>query len=105
MLILIFVVSFGPKKGTTLTYFFFWSVLFYQHIKHFKTYFNGTQLVRFQYSIVTSRPTIYLLFLFWCFFTFSGELLLLIIFNYNNLSDLTPSTFFSINKITCYIFT
>jgi hypothetical protein len=98
MLILVFVVSFGPKKGTTLTYFAFWSVPFYQYLQDFKTRPNNALLVRLQYSIITARPTIYLLFSFWCFFLFFGELLLLVTFNYNTISDLIPSSFFTTIK-------
>ena len=53
---------------------------------------------RFQFTIITSRTTIYLLFSFWCFFFFFGEILLLLTFNYNNLTDLIPSNFFMFTK-------
>ena len=70
MLILVFVVSYGPKKGTLQTYSIFWNVPFYWYSRTFKAYKNNNLLTRFQYSIITARPTIYLLFLFWCFFFF-----------------------------------
>ena len=37
MLILVFVVSFGPKKGTLLTYDSFWRYPFYEYLKGVKT--------------------------------------------------------------------
>lgn len=53
---------------------------------------------RFQFTSITSRTTIYLLFSFWCFFFFFGEILLLLTFNYNTLTDLIPSNFFMSTK-------
>lgn len=53
---------------------------------------------RFQFTIITSRTTTYVLFTFWCFFFFFGEFLLLIMFNFNTLSDLIPSHFFISTK-------
>lgn len=55
-------------------------------------------LFRFQFSLFTSRPTIYVLFFFWLFFLFCGEFLLLITFNYQTTTDLIPSTFFLLFK-------
>lgn len=55
-------------------------------------------LYRFQYTALTSRTTVYLLLLFWCFFFFAGEGLLLIVLNYNTLTDLIPSGFFTFTK-------
>lgn len=53
---------------------------------------------RFQHTALTSRLTVYILGLFWCFFFFFGESLLLITFNYNTLTDLIPSSFFVFTK-------
>ena len=55
-------------------------------------------LYQFQFTIITSRTTIYVLFLFWCFFFFFGEFLLLITFNMNTLNDLIPSNYFTFFK-------
>jgi len=55
-------------------------------------------LYQFQFTVVTSRTTIYTLFVFWCFFFFFGEFLLLVIFNINTLSDLIPSNHFTLFK-------
>jgi NADH:ubiquinone oxidoreductase subunit 5 (subunit L)/multisubunit Na+/H+ antiporter MnhA subunit len=107
MLILVFVVSFGAKKGTILTYANYWYSNFYNNFQLLSTTLNNknsqTNLKhllkhRFQFTIITSRTTIYLLFSFWCFFFFFGEILLLLTFNYNNLTDLIPSNFFMFTK-------
>ena len=111
MLILVFVVSFGPKKGTILTYSSYWYANFYSNLQLFlssrfevsnisknKTTVKHLMRHRFQFTVITARPTIYLLFSFWCFFFFFGELLLLLTFNYNNLTDLIPSSYFNIIK-------
>jgi hypothetical protein len=107
MLILVFVVSFGAKKGTILTYASYWYSNFYNNFQLLTTSLNNKMspttlklllLHRFQFTIITSRTTIYLLFSFWCFFFFFGEILLLLTFNYNNLTDLIPSNFFMFTK-------
>ena len=107
MLILVFIVSFGPKKGTILTYSGYWYANFYANFHIFTSLlnqnFNITTLKflmkhLFQFTSITSRFTIYVLFTFWCFFFFFGEFLLLLTFNYNNLTDLTPSNFFMSTK-------
>ena len=98
MLILVFVVSFGPKKGTLLTYAGFWSYPFYEYLTSAFLTNRAILLSRFQFTIITARPTVYLLILFWCFFFFFGEFLLLITFNYNTLTELVPSSFFTTTK-------
>lgn len=108
MFILIFVVSFGSKKGVLAAYSWAWYPLY---ARSFQTLFNSlnysttsllplgkTMLYRFQHTALTSRTTIYLLAIFWCFFFFFGESLLLITLNYNTLSDLIPSSFFFLTK-------
>jgi len=107
MLILVFVVSFGAKKGTILTYASYWYANLYNNFQMLTSTLNNnctsttlkSLLVhRFQFTIITSRTTIYLLFSFWCFFFFFGEILLLLTFNYNTLTDLIPSNFFMFTK-------
>ena len=98
MIILTFIVSFGNKKGTLKTYQMFWFLSFYNYLNVYSNKWTKVSLLRFQHTIVTSRPTIYLLFFFWCFFFFFGELFLLVTFNYNTISDLIPSSFFTIIK-------
>jgi len=107
MFILVFVVSFGAKKGTLLSYSTYWYTNFYQNFFAF-THNLGPNLTlkalvksnryRFQFTVITARTTIYLLFTFWCFFFFFGEFLLLLTFNFNNLNDLIPSGFFNFIK-------
>lgn len=107
MLILVFVVSFGPKKGTILSYSSYWYANFYNNFQLLTNTISPTTLHptlkfymqhRFQFTAVTSRTTIYLLFSFWCFFFFFGEILLLLTFNFNTLVDLIPSNFFMSTK-------
>ena len=98
MLILVFVVSFGPKKGTVLTYAGFWNYPFYEYLTNAFLANKAVLLSRFQFTVITARPTVYILILFWCFFFFFGEFLLLITFNYNTLTELVPSSFFTTTK-------
>jgi hypothetical protein len=100
MFILVFVVSFGPKKSTLTVYSDIWKINFYQTLSTLVVNQKTANsivldlLFRFQFTLFTSRSTIYLLFSFWCFFFFFGESLLLLTFNFNTLSDLVPSSFF-----------
>jgi hypothetical protein len=98
-----FIVSFGPKKGNLSAYSSYWYANFgaaFQLLtkKNLKenifTYLNDSSLQRFQFTSITSRSTTYVLFYFWCFFFFFGEFLLLIMFNFNTISDLIPSHYF-----------
>ena len=107
MFILVFVVSFGPKKGTLLTYLSFWDTNFRKQfdilVNSPAAWTNIKSLAfiyryRFNFTVITARPTIYLLVSFWCFFFFFGEFLLLLTFNYNTTIDLIPSHFFTIIK-------
>jgi hypothetical protein len=108
MFILVFIVSFGTKKGTLAAYASTWYVLYSStsqvllNISNIKTsnYTNIRQnlVYRFQHTALTSRLTVYILALFWCFFFFFGESLLLLTFNYNTLIDLIPSSFFVFTK-------
>ena len=79
MLILVFVVSFGAKKGTILTYSSYWYSNFYHNFQMLSSMLNDKNtksnlkwllIHRFQFTMITSRTTIYLLFSFWCFFFF-----------------------------------
>jgi hypothetical protein len=103
MFILVFVVLFGPKKGVLTTYASCWNFQFYRLGQILINHFNrrtSRHLIdfyfkfRYQFSALTSRFTIYVLFLFWCFFFFYGETLYLITFNYSTLNDSIPSNFF-----------
>lgn len=94
---------YGPKKGVLTTYFsiFKFKNFTYNHlILNFKdinnNYFNIFKNFNFnyQFTAVTSRTTVYLLFLFWCFFFFFGESMFNLIFNFSVLSDVISSNFF-----------
>jgi hypothetical protein len=104
MFILVFVVSFGTKKGTLGAYSSMWTSLYSQslsilvNVKDLRSprlrFFYQYNFYRFQHTALTSRLTVYILVLFWCFFFFFGESLLLMTFNYNTLADLIPSGVF-----------
>ena len=108
MFILIFLVFFSTKKGTLLSYRTAWLPFFLQtlQIARSTTFlslnsvnsFLLSTIYRFQHTALTARSTVYLLVLFWCFFFFFGESLLLIVLNYNTLTDLIPSGFFVFTK-------
>lgn len=102
MFILIFVVIFGPKKGTLATYFSFWNTSFLTHLKLLinknKSIKTLYLLPRFQFTVVTGRLTSYVLFSFWMFFFFFGEYFLMILFNYSTLIDSVSGSYFSIFK-------
>ena len=108
MFILVFIVSFGTRKGVLASYSFAWYTLFtnsflvlsntlgWSQTRHRRSY--RQHFYRFQHSALTSRLTIYVLSLFWCFFFFFGESLLLVTLNYNTLVDSVPSSFFVFTK-------
>lgn len=74
MFILIFIVSFGTKKGTLATYSGTWYTLFSDSLYLLarnpqgallaSTGLTKKYLYRFQHTALTSRTTIYLLFVF-----------------------------------------
>ena len=101
--ILLFVVIFGPKKGVLSTYSSLWSFKFYKLGNSILKTFNrrtSRHLIdyyfkfRYQFTILTSRSTIYVLFCFWCFFFFFGETLFLLVFNFSTTVDTIPGNFF-----------
>jgi hypothetical protein len=103
MFILIFVVSFGTKKGVLASYSWAWFPIFKASFLNLGTLLNPRQLrpkmiYMFQHTALTSRLTVYILTVFWCFFFFFGESLLLLTLNYNTLIDLIPSSFFTLTK-------
>ena len=102
-----YVVSFGAKKGNLSAYSSYWYANFKSSFQLLTSFFNQSlsfenlnwrMLYRFQFTVITSRTTTYVLFIFWCFFFFFGEFLLLIMFNFNTVSDLIPSHFFVSTK-------
>jgi len=107
MLILVFRVAFGLKKGSVVAYRSGWSSILYQQayaifIKVGKkdTLINSKLfLYRFQFTTITSRKTSYVLVYFWIFFFFFGESLLLITFNFTTPIDTINShSFFGIKQ-------
>lgn len=110
MFILIFVVFFGPKKGTLPVYTSITSLDNLYEI-YFSSKMNLTRkfLLAFesnkqydatyqQLTYVTSRTTTFILLFFWIFFFYSGESLLLILLNYNTLIDSIISSNFTSTK-------
>lgn len=104
MFILVFVVLFGSKKGTLVTYSNFWNFKLQLQLSTIikNLIFNNSNLkkinnfliYRYQFTIVTCRTTIYILFAFWSFFFFFGESLLLILFNFSTISDAILNNYF-----------
>ena len=96
-----FVISFGLKKGNLSAYNSYWysnfknnlNLLFIKELKITLPLFKNN-FYRFQFTAITSRSTTYLLFIFWCFFFFFGEILLLVLFNFNTINDAIPSYYF-----------
>ena len=108
MFTLVFLVMFGPKKGSIVAYASSWDFTFTSSINQL-TYFlrksnvqygiNHLLSYRYQYTAVTSRSTSYLLLSFWVFFFFYGETLLLVVLNYSTPVDtITSSSFFTIKQ-------
>jgi hypothetical protein len=119
MFILIHVVLFGPRKGNLASYSSYWTFLFtknnqltvnsaekstlYQVQKPYipTLVSNNAALVMvpgFQFTSVTSRLTTLVLCTFWVSFFCFGETFMLILFNYQTLTDLIPSSFFTNTK-------
>jgi len=109
MFTLVYLVMFGPKKGSVSAYISAWE-------------FNTTSQLRaltmrglvspallghrFQFTTVTSRLTSYVLVLFWLFFFFYGETLLLVVFNYSTPIDtISSSSFFTIKQHVVFFIT
>ena len=55
-------------------------------------------LYRFQMTLITARPTIYVLLTMWLFFYSFGNFFLSVMFNFNTLTDTIPSGCFSYIK-------
>jgi hypothetical protein len=113
MFILVFLVMFGPKKGSIAAYSSSWDFNFTSHVAAL-AYFQSlasTNLAhalkyRFHFTSITSRSTSYFLFTFWLFFFFYGETLLLLVFNYSSTVDTISSTsFFTIKQHIIFFLT
>ena len=100
---------FGPKKGSIIAYVSSWDFHFNQQtytLTSLSKSLSKTFAHRFQFTAVTSRFTSYVLFLFWLFFFFYGETLLLITFNYSTPVDtITSSAFFTIKQHVVFLLT
>ena len=104
VLMISFIAIFGIKKSTLLAYLGFWSFNFLSLLKVIHNFsgvlgtyrnFNSYLLFRFQWTVFTCRPTIYVLFFFWNFFFYFGEFLFMLMLNFCTLSDVIPSSFFN----------
>lgn len=112
MLTLVFIVYFGPKKAAPTTYSTPWSFMFYttwSSLDHTYrslslpprsrlNFWVHSSLYRFQYTLVTARPTIYLMLTMWVFFYTFGDVFISLMFNYNTLVDTIPSGCFTFIK-------
>ena len=94
MVILLFVVLYGPKKGVLQTYKNVWLIDYFNN--NAPTF--GFKTSRFQLTFLTSRTTCYVLGATWFLFFWFGEFLLLILFNYGSITDAIPSAFFYVLK-------
>jgi hypothetical protein len=109
MLMLVFFAMFGVKKGSIASYRSVWNFSFKDQLISILNYssssgtvFNAfSKIFRFNFTSITSRSTSYLLLTFWLFFFWSGELLLLLLFNYTTIIDCIQSnTFLTIKSHT-----
>ena len=98
MLMLVFLVMFGPKKGSIVAYRSGWFNNLDTAIRSNEASW-GALSHRFHFTTITSRSTSYMLISFWTFFFFFGETLLLVTFNYSTTVDtITSSSFFIIKQ-------
>jgi hypothetical protein len=98
MLMLVFLVYFGPKKGSIVAYRSGWFNNLDIAIKMPSS--NWAEILyKFHFTTITSRTTSYFLLSFWIFFFFFGETLLLVTFNFSTTVDtITSSSFFIIKQ-------
>ena len=113
MLTLVFFVYFGPMKSTPSSYQTVWTFHFIPRLTnlYYSIYYNQSSgghkflhklahssLYRFQLTLITARPTIYLLTAMWLFFYTFGDFFFSLIFNYNTLIDIIPAGSFTFIK-------
>lgn len=110
MFVLVFLVMFGPKKGSIVAYSPNWD--FKNTIQLSGLLLTGHGKIinllkyRFHFTTVTSRFTSYVLFSFWIFFFFYGETLLLVVLNYSTPVDtISSSSFFTIKQHIIFFLT
>jgi hypothetical protein len=111
MFILVFLVMFGPKKGSIIAYLANWDFKNNLQLSGLLQISNGSKVqsllkYRFHFTSVTSRFTSYVLFTFWIFFFFYGETLLLVVLNYSTPIDtISSSSFFTIKQHIIFFLT
>lgn len=111
MFILVFLVMFGPKKGSISAYSANWDFKNGLQLPGLLQTNNGNKVqsllkYRFHFTSVTSRFTSYVLFTFWIFFFFYGETLLLVVLNYSTPIDtISSSSFFTIKQHIIFFLT
>jgi hypothetical protein len=109
MFILVYLVMFGPKKGSIVAYISAWEFNTTKHLNAvvLKGVSSASVLsYRLQFTTITSRLTSYVLVSFWLFFFFYGETLLLVVFNYSTPIDtITSSSFFTIKQHVVFFIT
>jgi hypothetical protein len=117
MMTLVFLVMFGPKKGSIVAYSSAWDFSFTQHSQLLSHTPHNTGAGwglsplhglghRYLQTSVTSRFTSYVLFSFWIFFFFYGETLLLVVLNYSTPVDtISSSSFFVIKQHVVFFLT
>ena len=110
MLSLLLFVYFGPMKSSPTTYGAVWLNHFLPTLtsRVFATgktdatsrlrYLTHAMLSRFQFTLVTAQPTVYVLLVMWLFFYSFGDFFFSIMFNYNTLTDVIPSGCFTFIK-------
>lgn len=92
MLMLVFLVIFGPKKSNINIYKWYWDMNNHDYLFLNKTYYSQT--INFQITAVTSRLTVYILFSFWCWILFFGNTLISVLLNFSTLTEAIPSSAF-----------
>jgi hypothetical protein len=106
---LVYLVMFGPKKGSIIAYISAWEFNTSAHLRSLVLKGLVAQSVlthRFQFTTITSRLTSYVLVGFWLFFFFYGETLLLVVFNYSTPIDtINSSSFFTIKQHVVFFIT
>ena len=109
MFVLVYLVMFGPKKGSIIAYISAWEFNTTKHLN--AVVLKGVSSVsllsyRLQFTTITSRLTSYVLVTFWLFFFFYGETLLLVVFNYSTPVDtITSASFFTIKQHVVFLIT
>lgn len=103
MFMLVFNVVFSFKKGNINLYQHNWLFRPLDFFKFSKNNSFSYLYSYFQFSIFTSRATIYVLLCFWVFFFFFGETFTLLLYNFLNFSEVfTYSYFFSFKNIPSF---